>query len=133
MTGWRATGRFDRKHISCAIGCTSTLAWFAHRAYHATRPPRSAAHHARQCAHANRPVPRFEVVRRRGVIKADLHEGVDCERGIPVLPHRAQAGVKGVGLLQELGNLRPRGELDQLDHRHAELRADVLRPISGGE
>jgi hypothetical protein len=78
-------------------------------------------------------MPCFESIFRRRVVQADLHQRIEGERGMPVLPHRPLPRVEGVRLVQELGNLRPRGELDQLDHRHAELRADVLRPIGGGE
>ena len=78
-------------------------------------------------------MPRFQVVRGRRVVEADVHQLVEGQRGEPLLPHRPLPGVKGVGLVQKRGVLRLRGELDELDYRDVVPRADVGRPFGTSE
>jgi len=78
-------------------------------------------------------MPRLEVVLRRRVIEADLHQCIEGDDGVALLRHRPLPRVECVGPVQECRDLRPRGELDELDHRDAVLRADHRRPLGDGE
>jgi len=78
-------------------------------------------------------MPRFQVVRGWRVVKADVHQLVKGQGGEPLLPHRPLLGAECLGLVQKRGVLRPRCELDELDHRDAVLSADVGRPFGTSE